>query len=99
MMSRNVGYTTGYKGYWTNFDHPEAPIEIAYQMTLAQEQKLLAKVDELEPEAYEKSNVIRPSMMRVKQLDDNIVRYSFDSGVEDIIHELMEDILDEKQTD
>ena len=49
-MSRNVGYTTGYKGYWTNFDHPEAPIEIAYQMTIAQEQKLLAKVDELEPE-------------------------------------------------
>ena len=96
MMSRNVGYTTGYKGYWTNFDHPEAPIEIAYQKTIA---KLLAKVDELEPEAYEKSNIIRPSMMRVKQLDDNIVRYFFDSGVEDIIHELMGDILDEKQTD
>ena len=38
-------------------------------------------------------------MMRVKQLDDNIVRYFFDSGVEDIIHELMEDILYEKQTD
>lgn len=74
-MSRNVGYTTGYKGYWTNFDHPEAPIEIAYQMTLAQEQKLLDKVDELEPEVFEKSNVIRPSMMRIKQLDDNIVRY------------------------
>tara|TARA_R100000995_G_scaffold13767_1_gene5477 strand:- start:408 stop:704 length:297 start_codon:yes stop_codon:yes gene_type:complete len=98
-MSRNVGYTTGYKGYWTNFDHPEAPIEIAYQMTMAQEQKLLARIYELEPEVYEKSNVLRPSIMRTTQLDTEFVRYFFDNGVEDIIHELMGDILDEKQTD